>query len=323
MTTELIERPTESALLLTVTPETVKTLAARCLSLKVNGIDDAEGLAKVKDALRECVSARKTCEKEIAAVKEPHLRACQVCDKTRRDILALIAEPESYLEDQAAVIEREKARQAQAERDALTAHRRQLLAEAGGSLPGDLLGRMGQIEFDMALGNARRDAQERNEAEARKAAEAEQLRADQARLQAERAEFEQRQRDEEARRQAELKQLQEMRDKLAEETRRIQTEEADRRNKAQAAEAAERAAKDRAERERREALEATAAEERAAEARRKAEAMRPDREKLRTVAAALAEIDVPEVGPDAQQLAHHVAAIVEQARYEIVQLLKS
>lgn len=318
MTTELIERPTEAALLLTVTPETVKTLAARCLSLKVNGIDDAEGLARVKDALRECVSARTTCEKEIAAVKEPHLRACQVCDKTRRDILALIAEPEAHLKDQAQVIEREKARQAQAERDALIEFRRNLLAEAGGNrglIPDDLLGRMGQIEFDMALGNARRDAQERKEAEARKAKEAEQLRADQARLQAERAEFEQRQREEEARRQAELKQLQDMRAKLAEETRRIQAEEAERTRLAQA----ERAARDRAERE---AREAEANEKAAAEAQRKAEAMRPDREKLRTVAAALAEIDVPEVGPDAQPLANQIAAIVEKARYEIVQLLK-
>lgn len=320
MNTTLIEHA--DAILLTVTPATVKDLAARCMGLTVRGIDDTEGLTAVKTALKECVTARTTCEKEIAAVKEPHLRACQMCDATRREILALIAGPEEYLKDQAQVIEREKARQKQAELTALINARRTQLTAAGGSLADDLLGRMGQIEFDMALGNARRDTELRNEAERKRAAEAEQLRVEQAKLQAERAEFDRRQKIEEARRLKEVQELEAMRAQLAESQRRLEAEELDRRRQAQAQAAAEKAAADRAALAKREAEMAANAKEAAAAARRRAEAMRPDRERLRTVSAALAEIDVPEVGPDAQALANQVAAIVEKARYDIVQLLK-
>lgn len=320
MSTALIEH--SDTILLTVTPETVKELSARWMGLTVTGIDDTEGLTAVKSALKECVTARTTCEKEIAAVKEPHLRACQMCDATRREILALIAGPEEHLKEQAKFIEREQARQKQAELTAIITARRTQLTAAGGALADDLLGRMGQIEFDMALANARRDTDMRQQAELKRLADIEELKSHQTELQKQKAEFERLQEDEARRRLEILQDLKAQRDKLEAEQRRLDAEALERRRQAQEQAAAEKAAADRAALKEREVKMAAAAQEAAAEARKKAEAMRPDREKLRTVSAALAEIDIPEVGPDAQALANRIAAIVEQARYEIVQLLK-
>lgn len=332
--TEIItEQPASKSLLFSVTAQTIQPMADRYLQLRVNGINDKEGLAVVHKARMDCVKARTTCEREHKAAKEDALRECQRIDKSRRELLAMIEPIEKHLTDQEESVARELARIEQAKADELYAARLRRLNDAGATMPEVTVRHLSEVDFEAELSRVAEAARLKREEEARQAAEAERLRIESEKLAAERAEFE-RQRQEQAaeatrvkkieddRIAAEQAELNRQREALAAEQRRIADEEAVRQRQAEMdrlqREAAEKARIETEQRLRREAEQAEQQKRLAEEARQREEALRPDREKLLAVADAVEAIKVPAATtPEMGTLFQSVADIIAEAALEI------
>jgi len=195
----MVPRPV-SGFLQTVTDETIDQMAARMLSLKVNGLADKAGYELVDTARKECVKARTGIAKEHKELKEESLRQCQLLDSEKRRLTAKVEQIEVYLEAELQAVKLEQERIQKEKDDAAYAIRLQLLTAAGGSLPEELIRSMSEHKFNTAVEEATVATQKRKEAEARAAEEeaerkrvaaeqAEANRLEAAKLAAERAEF--------------------------------------------------------------------------------------------------------------------------------------
>lgn len=329
MSTVLTAPSKGETILFSVTPETVAPMAEKYLALRINGIGDKAGAEIVRRARLDCVKARTVCEKEHKTAKEDALRECQRIDKSRRDLLALIAPIEKHLEDQEKAIAEAQAAIDRAAADALFAERLAAWEAVEGPKTDRayLLG-MNADQFAARIDQQAESMAIRKAEQERLAAEREQQRIDREKLEAERAELNRQREAQEAeaarlrkieddRRAEERKELERQQAELDKQRRaveaeqqRLQAEAAERQRKADteriAAEAAERA---RVETEARLKREADEAESRrlAEVARQELEAaQRPDREKLIAVAAAIEDIPMPDV---ADGFSSHVATI--------------
>ena len=335
----MITEQAATPILFSVTEQTVLAMKPQYLALRVNGIEDKEGLAAVHEARMKVVKARTTCEREHKAVKEDALRECQRSDQSKRDILALIAPIEKHLTDQEQAVENEKARIKQEREDAIYRDRVKQIEAVGGSLPEITLRALSDEQFAHEVERAAEMTRLRK-------SEAERLLAEQAErdAQAERTRIARealdKQRAEQAATEARLKKIQDdieakqradeqaERDRLA----RIEREEQQRRDaeaerlraidraeqmKRAQAEAAERARVETEQRLTREAEQAAAKLKEAEAEKLRQEALRPDREKLAAVADVVAQVQVPEVSQALRPLAHKIRQILIQASDDI------
>lgn len=190
MSTELAEMPKAmTAILYTVTPATIAERRAELLALKINGVDDKDGLAIVKAKLKEVVGWRTAVEKTRTEAKAEFLEAGRRVDAEAKTIQELIAPIEKHLAGQKKLVDDELARIEQQRADELYAARRKRLQAVGGNIPEETVRAMTEAVFEAALEREATRAAE--EAERRRVAEeqAEANRKEAERLQAERAEL--------------------------------------------------------------------------------------------------------------------------------------
>lgn len=127
MSTAIIEQQSEQPILIiSVTPETIQAATKDFLQITLD-----DGKEAISTARKACVKLRTTCEKEMAALKEPALRECQRIDKTKRELMALIEKPESHLIDLESTIKEQEAAIEKARIDALVASRIESLERIG------------------------------------------------------------------------------------------------------------------------------------------------------------------------------------------------
>lgn len=109
---ELIEsKPAkESYIAFSVTEETVRPMADKYMSLRINGIDDAQGIAKVQDARSDARRARTTVEAEREVAKKYYLEGGRKVDAAAKRIQELIAPIEKHLVSELDKVEAENQR---------------------------------------------------------------------------------------------------------------------------------------------------------------------------------------------------------------------
>ena len=335
---EIITERAAESLLFTVTAETVSPLRDKYLGLAINGIEDKEGAEIVRRARLDCMKARTTCEREHKAAKEDALKECQRIDKSRRDILAMIAPIEKHLEDQEQAVADEKSRIAKQAADAIYKDRLIVLTAAGGSMPEVTIRHLNDDEFAAEVSRAIDATRRRKEEADRLAAIAEQQRIEAEELAKQRAELD-RQRAEQQAEAAKLAAAQKAIEDAAAAVERAERERIARieeqekaemlaKQRAEQLEAAKLAAAEKAriETEQRIKREAEAAAAKAAAedaARIRQESLRPDREKLLAVALAVELIELPIVGPSADACLRAVNLIIAKAADDIRAAIKS
>lgn len=315
-------------MLFSVTAETVEPMAEKYLALRINGKDDKSGAEIVRRARLDCVKARTTCEKEHKAAKEVALKECQRIDKSRRDLLALIAPVEKHLEDQEKAVADELARIEQERQDAIYQDRVAKLAEHGCATSETHLRSMGPVQFAEFLAESIKAAVERKAEQDRLATEREQQRIEREKLKAERAELDKLRKAESERiaaQQAEIDRVKAEQEAEAARLRKIESDRIAAERAEQRRLADEQAAKERAaelervakEAEERARIETEARLKREAEettqrerdeiAKRELEAaQRPDREKLLAFASVIEAVPIPAVSTAFES---HVATI--------------
>ena len=276
--------------------DAIARMAGEYMPLTIRDVTDTEGFKAVHEARMVVKNHRVEVEKTRKALKADALEYGRKVDAEAKRITALLEPIEEHLRWQEVDYEAAK----EAIRNAA-----RLKAEAE---------ERAKREAEEARLRAEREAEEAK-ARAEREAEAERLRVERMALEAERRVME----AERARVAAEQKAAQ---DKIDAENRRLAVIEAARLRKIEderiAKEAAERARIATEQRIAREAAAKKAAEEAAEVARVKAEALRPDREKLLTVASCVAGIDVPYVSsPEAVDAARKIEAVLRKAQAEI------
>lgn len=236
--TELATRlPSKNAVLYSVTAETIAARKAELLALKINGVDDAKGLAEVKAKLKEVVGWRTGVEKTRTELKADVLEAGRRIDAEAKAIQALIAPIENHLATEKKRVDDELARIEQEKLDAVYEARAKRLAAVGAQSVGrDYLMSLGEAAFDVYVENERarieglkqQEAELRRQEEERKrlaAEEAERNRLEKERLDAERAELDRQRKADEQRRAAEQQALLKQQEEIAEARRQIQRDE--------------------------------------------------------------------------------------------------
>lgn len=296
-----------------VTDAAVAELGRRYLGLTIAGLDDRAGYAAVHAARMDVKGRRVEVEKTRKELKADALEYGRAVDAEAKRITALLVPIEEHLEGEERRIDEEKARlkrEAEEREAAQVQARMDELARYGAAYPIADVAKATEEQFQTLLTMAR----EAHEEEQARLVEAARLQAEQeaaerrareeeaARLAAERAELARLRAEHEARE----KELREARERIEAEKRAM--EEARLRAEQEQARAArleqerEAAAKRavQAERERveRESRQRTEAEEQAKAEAARQEAVRPDREKLRTYAAALLAVPTPELATD-------------------------
>lgn len=344
--TTIIEQPQTTDVSFPVADQAIAEMRERYMPLKIVGVNDRAGYALVREARLEVKGTRCAVENRRKELKADALEWGRKVDAEAKRLTSLLEPIELHLEQQEKAHDAEKAR---IKREAEEAAQRKLQArvtamqQCRATVDLRALSEMPDAEFDAALQAAlqadqrRRDQEEaeriereRVEAERREAerlAEEERRKDEETRLAAARAEME-RQRHMQAEREAALAAERKRFEAEAREKQRIEDErlaaeraELERQRKEQAAAQAkidaenrriadERIAKERAEQAERNRI--AEAERKAAEAARM-EALRPDREKLLAVAAAIRAIAIPEVSPDGQWLRNLVVQAVERS----------
>jgi hypothetical protein len=285
-----------------LTDSAIAEMAEQYLPLKINGVEDSEGYKIAHDARMDVKAKRVEVEKRRKELKAEALEYGRKIDGRAKQITALLDPIESHLEEE------EKAYFAAKEAIRNAAR---LKAEAA--------------------------AKEKAEAEAAKlraeqAAEAERLRVEREKLdaerkaiEAERARVEAEQAAERARQKAEQDKIDAERMAVEAEQKRLAGIEAARllaiEKERIRQEAAEKARVETEARLAREAAEKAAAEKAKAEAEEaaimKAEALRPDKQKLLAIALTVAAINVPEVSADANHAAQRVRRVLAGAVEQI------
>lgn len=294
--------------------ELITQLAAEYMPLTVFGIGDKAGLEAVHTARMEVKNLRVQIEKRRKQLKAESLEYGRQVDSAAKELTDLLTPIETHLEHEESIVAREKARlerEAEEKRQAMIRERFKCLSECsfpGGNsyLEGDIA-RFTAAEFSAVL-DAERIA--KADFDARMAAEtaereriAEQNRIEAENLAKERAELE-RQRREQAEAQA----------KIDAEKRRIEADQAEQRRLAELEKAI-------AEQERK-AAEAKAKAEADERERQRIEALRPDCEKLITIADRVRDIDVPVLSKAAGPAACEVIKLLESCEASIREVAK-
>lgn len=275
----------------TPTNTAIAAMAAEYMPLVIRGLDDTDGFKAVHAARMVVKSHRVEVEKVRKALKADALEYGRQVDGEAKRITALLDPIETHLSDEEAAYEAEKEKIRNAAR---------LAQEAEAKARADAEAARVKAEHDAEVERLRSEREkldaERKAMEAERAAEQAKQKAAQDKIDAERTAIE-----------AEKKRLADI------EAARLREIETQRREK----EAAERA---KIETEQRIAQEAIANDQRnrALEAAKvKAAALRPDREKLLSVAAAVNAIDIPEVSDAADEAAGQVRIVLADAEQRI------
>lgn len=337
MTTALSERPAATkAIVLSVTDETIASMASRMMSLKVNGIADKKGYELVDTARKECVKARTGIDKVHKELKAESLKYCQELDSEKRRLTGKVEAIENHLKGELDAVEREQARIQKEKDDAIYAERVAKLSAYDCTIIEHALRSMSPAQFEEAFTKAAADAVARKEAERKAAAEeaerqriaaeqAEANRKESERLAAERAEFQRQQAIEDEKRAAERAELEALRQEQARQAAELKAEQ-DRLARAEserlraieqeriAAEAAERSRLETEARLKREAE--VAEQERIAKeaAEKRAMELRPAKQKLNVFAHSLIELEIPNIS---DLVNSQVQAVLNQAAESI------
>lgn len=312
MPTAILEKPSTD---FAIADEAIAEMAERYLPLIVKGIDDAKGFDEVHKARMVVRGKRVDVENTRKRLKADALEYGRMVDSEAKRIFALIEPIERHLQEQEDKVTKEKQRlkdEAEAKRQAMIRDRLQKLALCGCTyLASDVEG-LEQEKFDAFLADKQREQLERQEAEARAEAE---RKAEAERLAKERAELDAQRKVQEAEAARIAAEQKKLADAEAARLREIELENARK-------EAAEKAKREEAERIQREAEAKFAkAQAEAAEAKRLKE-LRPDYEKLLSVADAVSNIDVPVVGDGARDIATRITELLESAEQSIRHLIK-
>lgn len=301
--------------------ELITQIADEYMPLTVSGIDDKAGLEAVHKARMEVKNLRVRIEKRRKQLKAESLEYGRQVDSAAKELTDLLTPIETHLENEEAIVAREKARlerEAEGKRQAMIRERFNCLSECsfpGGNsyLEGDIA-RFTVAEFSAVLDSERVAKAAFDERMAAEKAEreriAEQQRIEAERLAKERAELE-RQRREQVEAQAKID---------AEQKRLLEAELEQKRlaflEKAKA-EAAEKARLEAIAEQERKAAEAKAKAEADERERQRIEALRPDCEKLITIADRVRDIDVPVLSKAAAPAACEVIKLLESCEASI------
>lgn len=322
-----------------VSDAAIAELSAKYMRLKVRGLDDRDGLAAVHSARMEVKNLRVDVEKTRKKLKEASLEYGRKIDTEAKRLTADLQEIESHLEAEESIVVAEKERKRKEEEARLKAildGRLKMLADCETMANPATVEAMSADEFATFLADAqvKHLAKVQAEAEAnRKRIAAEAAAKDEAaKLAAERAELAKQRAEQEAETKRVRDEQAAAQKAIDDEKRRLEKIEQDRlraieleKAKAEAAEksrieteqriAREKAAAEEAERRAKAEAQIKAAAEEAERVRR--EALRPDVEKLQSVADLIEDIYVPEVSEDAQAAAKAVRKVLLDATSKI------
>lgn len=298
------------------TESEIRKLESEYMGLTVASVNDKAGLAKVHAARMVVKNLRVSIEKKRKELKADALEYGRKVDEIAKIHTALIEPIESHLEEQEAIVKRERE---QIEREAAEARRKiidqrtEAFTAVGKWVSPPIIAAMNEAQFTEAYEDAKREKAERDaKAEAERLAreaEAERLRIEAERLAEERRKLE----AEQAAKRAEQEKIDAENRRIAEEQRKAQEAiEAEQRKieaEKQAAKRAEELAKAReeaAERARqemqlrleREAEAERIAKEKAELERHRIEAERPERDKVLAFAEQLRALQIPQVRSD-------------------------
>jgi len=335
----------------------IAELSAKYLPLKVSGVNDQQGLVAVHEARMDIKNRRVAVEKTRKELKADALAFGNKVDAEAKRLTGLLTPIESHLEEQEAIVTKEKERlkrieeekkqkALQARMDALDACFTFANAAQVSGMTDDEFAvfldnaqqtRAKKLADDAAAAAARKAEEERLAAEraelakqkAEQEAEAARVRQEQeAKAATERAELDKARKAQEA----ELKKQRDeqeakakaIRDEQAAEQRRLEAERHKLDLERAKAEAAEKARVETEQRHAREKAEVEEYERRAKAEEQlrlaaieaasvRAEALRPDREKLLTVAEAILRIRIPDVSDGARDAAEHIEEILSEA----------
>ena len=284
-----------------VTDADIATMKEQFMPLTINGVNDSGGAKAVHSARMKVKNIRCDIEKRRKELKADALAWGKRVDTEAKTLTDQLAPIELHLSSQEDAYEAEKERIKQAERERLEAIER------------------AKREAEEARLKAIRDAEEAK-LQAEQAAEREKIR-----LEREKLAEEQRQLN------AERQKIESAKQRLAEaeaaHLREVEFENKRRQTLIEAERVRVEAEKQaNAEKEARIAREAKATEEKAkAEeaARIRAEELKPDREKLLTVADAIASLSIPEVSIKSANAASRVQSVLADACHQIHQIINS
>lgn len=304
-------------------------LSEEYMPLTIRDVNDAEGFRLVHDARMDVKARRVAIEKKRKELKADALEYGRKVDGEAKRLTALLEPIETHLEEQEDRYNAEKERikcEAEEKRRGVIRERLERFAEVGCRIYSfDEVAEMTDAVFNGTLvyqAEVFRQQREKEaaEAEARRI-EAEKLAAERVALEAERK----RQAEAEAKLRAEQ-------EKVEADKRRLAAEEAERKRQSEL----EQARKEAAERAKREALKEASRKEMEAKVRaaaeeierKRIEALRPDSEKLASVADMVHAILVPEVSRDEdamdarQIIVNELAKCEKTIRYTAEQLVK-
>lgn len=311
--TTLIEQPQTTDVSFPVADAAIAEMRERYMPLKIVGVNDKAGYAMVRQARLEVKNKRCDVENRRKELKADALEWGRKVDAEAKRLTAMLAPIEEHLESQEKAHDAEKDRikreAAEAARHKLQS-RVDLMNEFRAPINLATLSAMPDDDFEAALQAAMRADERRREIEAEQKAEADKIEA--ARVAKAKEEAAREEAEAAERRKAEDARLAEAREAQRIENERLAAERAelDRQRHMQAErEAAIRSAEQRAAQEAAEKRRA----ERAEAERLRLEAMRPDREKLMGVVAAIRSIEIPDVSDDAKAVAEIVRGGLERS----------
>jgi len=272
------------------TEAAIAKLAEEYMPLTIAGVEDTAGFEVVHSARMDIKARRVAVEKVRKEEKAVALEYGRTVDGIAKRITSLLEPIETHLED-------EEGRYNAAKEAIRNAAR--LKAEAEAKAIADAEAARLKAEHDAEVERLRKEREALDAERARQQAEQERLAAERRAVEAE------------AKRLADIE---------AARLRKIEEERI-------ASEAAERARIETEQRLAREASENAAREKRLAEeaeaARLRAEALRPDREKLLSVADKIESIVIPEVSPAAREAYHQIAKVLADAAADIGYIVKT
>lgn len=322
-----------------VADDAIEQMRAEYLPLTIGGIEDRTGYEAVRSARIEVKKKRCAVEGVRKALNADALAWQKSVNTEAKRITALLEPIESHLqrEEDAYHAEKERVRK-EAELAKLAALQKRLdsLMALGVMRHPSVIEPMSDADFGEFLADCTREFEAKSAAEA---AAAEERRKEEERLRVERdklekikaaqeAELAEKRRIEAERLAAERAELERQRQEQAEaqakidaEKKRLADEQAEREREAEMKrreqEAAERARKEAEERQQQEAAAALAKSQAEEAERRRLESLRPDHEKLLAVAERVSAIEIPEVSPDAADVAGEVRMLLANAASRI------
>lgn len=337
-TVEMTSHNASPPILYSVTDETIEAMTSKYLDLTVKGIDDKKGLQRVTEARRTCKQARCAIEATRKNMKAESLEYGRKVDSEAKRLTSLIDPVEAYLTAQEKIVQDEIDRIESARLEGIRRTRLAMLTEAGGNdavVP--YIMQYSDVDFDQLVINTVEETRRRNEREQIQRDESERLRIQNDQLAVERAALDRQRREQEIE-SARLKRVEDdlVQDKLkaamAEEAsvaaakKRVDDAKLDaerRENLEQAkANAAEQDRLETEQRLSREAVELKVREEAKESARQRAESLRPDREKLLSVADVVVLIAVPCVSSaEAESARSAVIAVLVRAAAQIREIV--